>query len=162
SYGPDGFVPAGEPAPGRFPGDLAYHTDLWDVMSPNCLAFPGGVYDIDFGRHTLQTLFTPADGETVLAARRWKSPKQKWELLLVSSEKRVHVLTLGGAPILSVPRAYDRGSYTVSVGRLDDPEREVIWYGPLWFLQPEDFKTMPVHLVEYDTAGREVARRDVP
>jgi hypothetical protein len=158
SYGPDGFVPAGEEPRGRFPGELAYHTDLWDVDAPDCLGFPGGVYDVDFGRHTLQTLFTPAEGETVLAAGRW----EKLELLVVSTDKRAHVLTAAGAPVLSVPQAYDPALRVLRVGRLENPRRYVFYYFPPWFLQPEDFKTVPIHVVEYDAAGRELTRRDLP
>jgi hypothetical protein len=162
SYGPDGFVPAGEQPGKRFPGELVYHTDLWGVLPPNCLAFPGGVYDVDFGRHTVQTLFTPPEGEAVLVARRRKDPEQKEELLFVCTQKRVHVLTEAGEPMLAVPLAYDLGSHALSVSRLEEPPRHVFWYGPVWFLEAEDYKTMPLHVVEYDDAGREVGRRTLP
>jgi hypothetical protein len=162
SYGPDGFVPAGEQTRERFPGELVYHTDLWEVLPPNCLTFAGGVYDIDFGRHTLQTLFTPPEGETVLVARRWKNPKLKQELLFVCTQKQIHVLTEAGAPVLAVPLAYDLESHAVSVSRVADPPRYVFWYGPGWFLDAEDYKTTPTHVVEYNADGREVGRRTLP
>jgi hypothetical protein len=162
SYGPDGFVPAGEQPRGRFQGQLLHLTRLWEAFPPDCLAFPGGVYDVDFARHTLQTLFTPAEGETVVEAKRWKDPKHKQELLFVCTDRSVHVLTVTGAPVVSLPREYDPGTYGLSAGRLEDPERFFCWYRPAPSLQPEDFKTMPSYLVEYDAAGRECGRRAVP
>jgi hypothetical protein len=162
SFGPDGFVPHGERPTGRFPGELIQHTDLWEVKSPNCLAFPEAVYDVDFARHALQTLFTAPEGETVLAARRWKDLKRPPELLLIQTDRRVYVRTEAGAPLLSVPLAYDPRDYAVSVGRLQDPSRYVFWYAPPGFHQPEDFLSLPIHVLEYDASGREVARREVP
>src|SRR5262249_40324448 len=58
---------------------------------------------------------------------------------------------------------YDRQTYgSRSVGRLEGPERYVVWYGPSRWLEPEERKTMPHYLLEYDAAGREVARRTLP
>ena len=162
SYGPDGFVPAGEQPRGRFPGELLHLTRLWDAIPPDYLIFAGGVYDVDFGRHTLQTLFTPAEGETVVWARAWKDPQQKAELIFVCTDRSVHVLTEAGVPVVSLPRAYDGGTWALTAGRLDDPRRYFCWYRPLGCLRPEESLAMPSHLVEYDAAGREIARRTVP
>jgi hypothetical protein len=165
SYGPDGFVPAGEQPRGRFQGELLHMTRLWDAITPDYLIFSGGVYDVDFSRHTLRTLFTPAEGETVLWAREWRDPQQKAELIFVctdSTDRPVHVLTEEGAPVVSLPRAYDRGTYGLTAGRLDDPRRYFCWYRPLLCLQPEESLTLPSHLVEYDAAGHEIGRRTVP
>jgi hypothetical protein len=164
SYGPDGFVPAGEPARGRFPGGLLYMTRLWEAFSPDCLAFPGGVYDVDFARHTLRTLFTPAEGETVVWVARWKDPKQKQEeLLLVRTDRSIHVLTEAGAPVASLAGTYDREIYVLAAGRLEAPPRFFCWYWPGWCLaSPEEARTLPGYLVEYDAGGREIARRTLP
>jgi hypothetical protein len=162
SYGPAGFVPAGEQPHGRFEGRLLHFTRLWEAFGPDCLAFPGGVYDVDFARHTVQTLFAPAAGETVVEARRWKDLKHKQELLFVCTDRSVHVLTATGAPVVSLPREYDLATYGVAAGRLEDPERFFCWYRPARSLQPEDFRTRPGYLVEYDAAGRECGRRAVP
>jgi hypothetical protein len=164
SYGPDGFVPAGEQPHGRFPGELRYMTRLWEAFPPDCLAFPGGVYDVDFARHTVQTLFTPAEGETVVWATRWKDPtRTKDERLFVRTDKSVHVLTEAGAPVVSVPAAYDREIYGLAAGRLEGPPRYFCWYTPGWCLaSPEEARTLPGYLVEYDAAGRELVRRTLP
>jgi hypothetical protein len=51
----------------------------------------------------------------------------------------------------------------VAVGRLEDPERYVLWYKPSsWFLEPDEFKSLPSYVLEYDRAGHELARRTVP
>jgi hypothetical protein len=131
SFGPDGFVPAGQPPGARFQGEIQYQTHFWEAFPPNFLIFPGGVYTVDFSRRTTRTLFTPAEGETVVRARWWRDRREKRSLAVVSTDKSVHVLTGAGAPVLSVPRAYDPARYgIVSVGRLEDPERYVVWYGP--------------------------------
>jgi hypothetical protein len=164
SYGPDGFVPADEQPRGRFPGELLHDTRFWEAFAPDCLAFPGGVYDVDFARHTLQTLFTPAEGERVVAARRWKDPKrQQDELLFVRTDRSVHILTEAGTPVASVPLSYDREIYGLSAGRLEDPPRYYCWYTPAWCLaSPEEVRAMPGHVVEYNADGSERARRTVP
>jgi hypothetical protein len=162
SYGPDGFVPADGQAGGRFPGGLLHGTRLWDAFSPDVLAFPGGVYDVDFSRHALRTLYAPTEGATVVWATRWKDPKRKAELIFVGTDRSVHLLTEAGAPVVSLPRAYDWGTYTLSAGRLEDPQRYFCRYWPRRDLDPEEAHTMPGYLLEYDAAGQEVARRVVP
>jgi hypothetical protein len=164
SYGPDGFAPAGEPPRDRFPGGLLYKTRLWEAFSTEFLAFPGGVYDVEFARHTVRPLFTPAAGETVIAADELEDPKRKQEeLLLVRTEKAVHVLTKAGAPVVSLPTLFDREVYALFVGRLERPPRYFCWYAPGWCLvSAAEARSTPGYLVEYDAAGHEVARRVVP
>lgn len=163
SFGPDGFVPAGREPTARFQGTLSYPSRLWEVMSPNFLAFPGGVYAVDFSRRTIRTLFTPPSGETVVWARWWKDRREKESLAIVSTDQSVHILTPTGTPVLSVRRAFDRKEYgALSVGRLENPERYVIWYSPSRWLEPEERDSMPSYLLEYDVAGHELARRSLP
>ncbi len=59
SFGPEGFVPAWGTATGRFEGNLRYTGRHWDGTVGEYLAFPGGVYTIDFSRRKIRTLFTP-------------------------------------------------------------------------------------------------------
>jgi hypothetical protein len=163
SFGPDGFVPAGEQPREHFQGELLYPTRLWNAYAPNYLAFPGGVYDVDFSRRTVRTLFTAAPGETVLWARQWKDPRHELKLAVVRTDQSAHVLTEAGAPVLSVPLLFDREKYRLwSVGRLEDPTRFVLWYGLAWHQEPEVYKTLPAYVLEYDAAGRELARRALP
>jgi hypothetical protein len=182
SFGPDGFIPAGQspspqPSPpaggeGRvrgqpgesFQGALRYLTLPWKALPPPYLAFPGGVYDVDFSRRTIRKLFTPPAGETVLWATRWKDRREKGSLVVVSTDKSVHVLTEAGAPVVSVPLVYGREQYRLaSVGRLEAPQRYVFWYHPAnQFLEPEELLTLPGYLLEYDGAGHELARRTLP
>src|SRR5262249_38664032 len=149
----------------RFLGELRYPTRMWDVIYPDYLAFHGGVYTVDFARRTIHTLFTAADGETVLWARRRRDRMDERSLAVVITAQSVHFLTEAGAPVVSMPRAFDRQKHTLySVGRLEGPERYVLKYGPLMVLDPEVMETLPDpwHLLEYDMAGREVARQTMP
>jgi hypothetical protein len=163
SFGPDGFVPAGREPAGRFQGELRYPTRLRQASPPAYLAFPGGVYAVDFSRRTVRTLFTPGEGETVLWAGRWKDRRGKRSLAVVSTDKSVHVLTETGAALVSVPRACERGRYRLgSAGRLADPERYVFWYAPPWCLGREEFLSAPSYVLEYDASGGELSRRTLP
>jgi hypothetical protein len=162
SCGPDGFVPAGQEPPQRFHGE-AYHTAfLYDTSPAYFLSLPGGVYALDFARHTIRTLFTPAAGETVLAASRWKNDRDKWSRAFVLTDRSVHLLDEAGAPLFSAPLAYNLEEYgRVSIAQVEDPRRFVVWYEPPWYLW-EAAKTMPSYTVEYDVAGRELARVPLP
>jgi hypothetical protein len=163
SFGPDGFAPAGQPPGERFPGELRYLTRLWDAVPPPYLTFPGAVYTVDFSRRTVRTLFTAPEGETVLWAGRWRDPREKGSLVVVNTDRSVHVLTAAGGPVVSVPKALDPATARLrNVGRLEAPERYVIGYGPPNFQAPEEYGTTPSYMLEYDAAGRELARRVLP
>ncbi|HEX5271675.1 MAG TPA: hypothetical protein VFW33_14355, partial [Gemmataceae bacterium] len=163
SYGPDGYAPAGQPPGERFRGELRYTTRLWEAIPPPYLTFPGAVYSVDFARHTVRTLFTAAEGETVQWASRWRDRREGGSLVVVSTDRSVHLLTPAGVPVVSVPRAFDPAESRLrSVGRLEGPERYVFWYGPPNFQGPDGLGTTPSHLLEYDAGGREVARRVIP
>jgi hypothetical protein len=162
SFGPDGFAPAGR-APGeRFQGEVSYPTRLWDAWSPAYLAFPGRVYDVDFSRRTIRTLFTPPAGEAVVWAGRLRDRREKRVRAVVSTDRSIHVLTEAGEPVVSAPRPYDRRLYQLSsVSRLEGPERYVFWYAPS-LGEPAEAARLPQYLVEYDAAGRELSRRTLP
>jgi hypothetical protein len=163
SCGPDGFVQAGQQPKERFQGELYDSSFLYEDDPVFYLAFPGGVYTPDFARHTIHTLFAPSDGQTVVAVIRWKDEKQKVSRAFVLTDQSVHVLDESGVPLFSAPLAYDRGTHgLVRVGRLENPQRWVVWYEPSWYLRPDAGKTMPSYLVEYDVGGRELARRTLP
>jgi hypothetical protein len=121
------------------------------------------VYTLDFARHTVHTLFAPADGQTVVAVIRWKDEKQKLTRAFVLTAQSVHVLDESGSPLFSAPLAYDQMDHgLVRVGRLENPPRWVVWYEPSWYVRPDAGKTMSSYVVEYDVGGREIARRTVP
>jgi hypothetical protein len=50
----------------------------------------------------------------------------------------------------------------VRVAQLENPERWLVRYEPSWFLDNEWGNVTPGRLVEYDDAGHEVARRELP
>jgi hypothetical protein len=163
SCGPDGFVPAGQEPRQRFRGEAYHNTFLYDAGTAYFLSLPDGVYALDFARHTIRTLFTPPEGQTVLAAARWKDEREKCSRAFVLTDQAVHVLDEAGTLLLSARLAYDLEDHgRVSVAQLEAPRRFAVWYEPSWYLWTEAAKTMPSHLVEYDMTGREVARRTVP
>jgi hypothetical protein len=163
SFGPDGFAPAGQPPGARFRGELRFSTRLWEAIPASYLTFPGGVYAVDFSRRTVRTLFTAPDGETVLWASRWHDRREGGSLVVVSTDRAVHLLTTAGEPVVSVARAFDPAEYKLrSVGRLEAPERYVFWYAPPSFQGPDGYGTTPSHILEYDAGGRELARRTLP
>jgi hypothetical protein len=161
--GPDGFVSLGQELRGRFHGEPYYPTFLYEAVHAYYLNFPGGVYAVDFGRRTIHPLFTPAAGETVRAAVRWKDERLRLSRALVLTDKTVYILDDAGVRLFAAPLAYGRADYgLVRVGRLEDPQRFVVCYEPSWYLRADAGKTMPGYLVEYDGAGTEIARRTVP
>src|SRR5262245_39372116 len=163
SFGPDGFVPAGQPPGERFQGELRYPTRFWDAVPTRFLMFSDVVYDVDFARRTIRQLFTAPEGETIVWANHWRDRREKRGLVVVSTDLSVHVLTEAGAPVVRAPRAYDRSNHRLaSVVRLEDPERYVVWYGPALFLEPEELRKSRNYLVEYDPTGRELSRWSMP
>jgi hypothetical protein len=163
SIGPDGFVPPEEQPRERFKGDLYYPTLPFETGPTPYLSFPGGVYTVDYARRTIQKRFSPAEDQTVLWTIRWKDEKHKLSLAFVGTDKSVHAVDETGKAIFSAPLAYDVEKYgNLRFGRLDNPERFVIWYEPSWQLRTEAVKTMPSYLVEYDASGGEIARRTLP
>jgi hypothetical protein len=168
SFGPDGFTPAGRPAGERFQGELRYRSNRWHAAKLGYQAFSDGVYSVDYARRTIRNLFTPAAGETVTFGRDCGDQLDRdWSMVLVSTDKSFHFLTLDGTPVLTVPSVHDRQKYgyLVFLGKLENPERYFVWYRSMpWgsFVEPEEFKSTPFHLHLYDTAGRELARRTDP
>jgi hypothetical protein len=163
SCGPDGFVPADREPRERFRGQAYHGSFLYEAGPAYFLSVPGGVYALDFARHTIRTLFTPPEGQSVLGTVRWKDDREKWTRAVVLTETSLHVLDESGAPVLSAPLAHDREDYgRVSISQVESPRRFVVWYEPSWYLWADAGKSMSSYLVEYDTEGRELARRTVP
>jgi hypothetical protein len=163
SIGPDGFVPPGQPPRERFQGEPSHASFLYEAGPAAYLDLSGRVYTVNFARRTVRTLFTPAEGETVQGALQWKDEKRKRTRAFVLTDRLVHLVEESGAPVFFAPLVYDREDYgLVHVGRLEDPERFVVWYEPSWHLWADAGKSMPSYLVEYDAAGREIARRTLP
>jgi hypothetical protein len=163
SIGPDGFVaPDGQPKE-RFKGH-PYHASNFPMAStPDYLAFPGGVYKIDFHKRTIQTLFVPAAGETVLWAGRWKIEKDNASLAFVGTDKSFHVVDEAGSEVFSTALASDLENYQVArIGQLENPLRYWVWYEPMCYIGLDILETMPTYMVEYDTGGNEIARTAVP
>lgn len=165
SFGPDGFTPPGQTSGERFRGTLRFGTNRWQYLTAEYLIFPGGVYDIDFARRSIRMLFTSSADETVVNAREWRDDtEERNPLVVVSTNQSFHVLKEDGSPVVSLPRAFDAEKYgPVFVGRLVNPRRYFVWYNlRYWLREPEEYRDEPSQLVEYDPAGNELARREVP
>jgi hypothetical protein len=164
SFGPAGYARPDEPAGDRFQGELDQVSFMYMAFAPDYLAFPGGVYQVDFSTLAVRTLFVPPAGETVRWASEWEDDKQKTTLAFVGTDRAVYAVNEAGSRVFTAPLAYDPETYPVKqVGRLDNPERFWVWYQPAWYLGVERLETMSDHVVIYDRAGREVPpRQDVP
>jgi hypothetical protein len=165
SFGPDGFTPPGAQPGQGFEGELRYENNRWYTFNIQFLAFPGRVYTVDFARRTIRALFTPSAGETVVSAGECEDFLTKDEWFVVGTEKSFHFLTEEGSPMVSVPRAHDCYGYLPGLGKLEKPERYFAWYQPnpgARFVEPQESKTAPFHLHEYDAGGRELTHRDHP
>jgi hypothetical protein len=163
SFGPSGFAPPGTRPTARFEGPLYHFSNFPEAMARDYLAFPGGVYRVDFGTRSLHTLYVPPHGRTVLWASRWENERERAVLAFVGTDTSVEVVDESGRRVFSMPLAFDLASYQVQgAGRLEHPPRYWIWFGPQWYLEPASFQTLSGSLVEYDDSGHEVARRTVP
>jgi hypothetical protein len=163
SIGPDGFVPPDQQPQERFVGRLNFPTKPYQTGRSPYLILSSGVYSVDFAKRTLRTLFAPASGETVLWANRWQDGKQKPALVFLATNQSVHVTDETGKQVFSAPLAFDTTAYaSLRFGRLDKPERFVVWYEPSWHLATGVGKTMPSYVLVYDADGKEIARQTVP
>jgi hypothetical protein len=162
SYGPDGFAGPDQPPGERFQGDLSYMTRNWEAFPVHYLAFPRTAYTIDFSRRQVRTLYTAAEGETVVWAGRWKDPREKEYLPFVTTDRAVHFFTEAGAPVVSLPRACDYERFILwQVVRLEEPRRFLLCYGLPWSDEVGEGEPTAQY-VEYDMAGRELARWTPP
>jgi hypothetical protein len=163
SFGPDGFSRSDEQSGQQFQGELAHFSRLYYSKAAPYLAFPGGVYAVNFRGPTVHTLFTPAAGERVLWASRWEDEKQRLALVFIGTDQAIHVLDESGSPVVSALGIPGLDNYCVTrVGRLNNPERYWVWYEPAWYLELETLETMPAFVAVFDSAGREVLpRQDV-
>src|SRR5262249_33746579 len=59
SFGPDGFLPPDEKSGQRFEGELSYTSQLYWARVGPYLAFPGGVYAVNFRKRTVHSLYIP-------------------------------------------------------------------------------------------------------
>jgi hypothetical protein len=163
SFGPDGFSRPDEQPGQRFQGELAHFSRFYYSKAAPYLAFPGGVYAVNFRVPTVHTLFIPAAGEKVLWASRWEDEKQRLALVFIGTDQAIRVLDESGSPVVSTPGIPGLDNYCVTrVGRLNNPERYWVWYEPAWYLELETLETMPAFVAVFDSGGREVLpRQDV-
>jgi hypothetical protein len=161
SFGPDGFRPADQPSGDSFRGELRYSTSGWKARRTEYLAFSDGVYKVDFVRRDIRLFFTPGAGETVTFAESFRDDLDRRRLVGVSADQSFHLMRAEDVPVVSVPRLYrENPGGSVCLGLLESPERYLVWYQS-WqsLLEPEELRSTPIYLLEYDTAGRELAHR---
>jgi hypothetical protein len=163
SFGPDGFARVGEQPRERFQGPIFHRSVFPEAQARDYLAFPGGVYRVDFGPRTVIKLYSPAEGQTVLWAGRMEDERQKTALAFVGTNTSIEVVEETGRHVASLPPAYDLATWHVQgVGRLEDPGRYWVWFEPHWYLPPVSVENLTGHLIEYSDAGVETARQDIP
>jgi hypothetical protein len=146
-----------------FQGVLHHSSELFSAASADYLAFPNGVYAADFAQGTAKKLFTPTPGDTVRSAHRWKVEHPKTTLAVVFTHKTINVMKETGEPVFSAPWTHERENYEIArFGRLENPQRYVIWYKPAPSLRRQDPETMASYLIEFNPAGQETACLTVP
>jgi hypothetical protein len=163
SFGPDGFVSPDRRPSASFEGDPSSVAFFYKASARNPLAFPNGVYTVDFHKGEVRTLFVPAAGETVEWASRRQDEKDNWAHFFVGTDKAAYALEMDGSVAFSAPLAYPPGDYRVwSMGRLENPRRYWIWYAARWHSPLEALEKLPeLCVVMYDSAGREIAPRQI-
>ena len=72
------------------------------------------------------------------------------------SRKRVKAWRQQFLLCYSMPRAFAYEKYgNVLLGRFEHPNRYFVWYQlSYWVREPEEYKSVPSHLLEYDQAHR--------
>jgi hypothetical protein len=161
SFGPEGFVPPGEQPRERFHGPVAQKTLGYEAHARDPLAFPTGVYTVDFHQGTVRKLFTPPPGEQVRWASKQSDKLENWSMAFVGTDKAIYFLEQTGKKLLAAPLGYDSATDEVNlVGRLVNPDRYWVWYFPQWHLPLSVQAQSPeAKLVVYDSAGREIQPR---
>jgi hypothetical protein len=171
TFGPDGFAPPEEHSSLRFQGNLAHLSFFHYSQAGPYLAFPDAVYTVDFRTRKLRELFVPPVGEKVAWASKWEEEEAKNPAPLVGkkttrafafvgTDRSVYIIDQAGTRVLAAPLAYDRESHCIlRVGVLDNPTRYWVWYAPAWYLKMQTLETLPVDVVMYDSAGRELSPR---
>jgi hypothetical protein len=165
SFGPDGFSQPGQPAGAGFAGNLLYRSERWHGLYREYLALPEAVYAVNFSKRTIRKFFTPSAGEVVTFADRWEDLLDlQRTAVVVSTSKSFHFLTVTGTPLISVPRVFERQTHGhVHAGPLEGPARYYVWYQARQrLLEPDELRSLPGYLLEYDTLGHEIARRTAP
>ncbi|MCI0350761.1 MAG: hypothetical protein L0Z53_15155, partial [Acidobacteriales bacterium] len=164
SLGPDGFVPTGEQPAERFVGKLFAPYGNRGNDSPDYLAFPSGVYTVDFAERTIQKTFTPSAGETVLTAHRYVDQKEKRSLAYILTDKALHIVDEAGETLFSSPLIRNLQEATqLRACQLEAGRGYVVWYGSAsWWSRRASADTNPSYLVQYDANGRETARHMLP
>src|SRR5262249_34569333 len=124
SFGPDGFAAAGGQGKERFQGKPYHASNFPKAFTPDYLAFPRAVYQVDFHKRTIRTLFLPAEGETVLWADRLRIEQDKLSLAFVGTDQSLHVMDEAGSEVFSAVLASDLKDHQVArAGRLENPLR---------------------------------------
>ncbi|HKB39406.1 MAG TPA: hypothetical protein VKD72_23415, partial [Gemmataceae bacterium] len=165
SFGPEGFCPPDEQPRDRFQGQLlSTHSSFYGSHTPDYLAFADVVYAVDIPKRTVRALYVPPTGETVLWATWWAgSGNPELRQSAVVTDKWARVLDKAGSQVFAAPWAYDPQRYHIKdIKRLEGPERYRIRYLPWWYLDLETLEALPEHAVDYDAAGREIARHSLP
>jgi len=162
SFGPDGFASTGQQPGDCFHGELRYRSNRWNSRRTEYLTFSDGVYAVDFTRRAIRLFFTPHSGETVTFADSWRDElDRKCRLVGVSTDKAFYFLRDENAATTSISRLHrEKPGGIVYLGLLENPDRYLVWY-QAWrsLLEPEELRSTPTYLLEYDTAGHELAHR---
>jgi len=169
--GPDGFV-SGQTAPSRrFQGPLRIGSEFMFVQ--RVLAFPSAVYRVDLTDRKIQTVFTPAAGDTVIgavtsgdstAATTAYGPRAMFTV--IATKKSIYVQSADGVPDITVarpPMAGDDAMIGVSRAMIAPGAPTYLWYsriGGAYNYDPAGRSSGQI--TEFGDGNREVAQFTLP
>jgi hypothetical protein len=165
SLGPDGFAPPEMQPASRFTEELSVQISIRRVLQVVFLAFPHEVYSVDVQARSVKRLFVAVDGETVSWAcplTEGGEPATQMQVIIVT-DRSVRVVNGSGRESLAAPLAFGTERHgNIAVYRFGNPQRWGVAYAPSLHLGMIQRQTLPTHMLEYDTTGREIARTDLP
>jgi hypothetical protein len=155
-FGPSGFVDAGQPVQELFQATPDFKSE---IQYP--LALPSGALTVNFRKGSVNQIFAPPPGETVLWASQRADEQEKWFHIYVGTDKALYVLDETGQLVCRAPLVGNLGGYRlIGVGRLDRPRRYWAWYCTEWHLPRATLVNMPeAQVVIYDQNGHEILPR---
>ena len=163
SLGPDGPVSSA----------AGYARPFADLRMPNPWDFWGllvsahAVYRVEVGEQRVSQVFASPQGEEVRRAiQPWlqsRGASKPANMVVVATDKRLHVVSDTGAPMFSAPYHYDPQRYpNLSLALSSDAARYFLWYGPASTLRLRERENTPSHVIELAADGQELRRFDLP
>lgn len=153
AVGPAGFSPPHvAPAP-QFPPEPNLRGS---GGGGHTLAFPSAVYWMELDQRRVRPVFTATDDDPVTCAN--ELPPQTDPSIIIATRARLHLVSLSGKPLLSIPLKYDLTRRYIEVALLPSNHHLIVWAGQIL---PADDEP-PSEITEYATNGKLVDHKFLP